>query len=424
MLPYFRKTERHWDKGIDTSQHGLNGPMSIYSVSASDPERRYPLRNAVLEAWTQAGVPHIPDGNNGSPLGVFESSENWENGKRQTSRDVYSLDGVEVLLESTVHRVLFEEVEGKIRAVGVQLLSGEKIVARKEVILSSGTVGTPKLLLLSGIGPKLELEAIGVPVLLDLPEVGKNYHDHLSLRQWWKLRDPEAGVSAGHPRWTNPAFMKGIPYDWIALRNTPSEPLEKALEGDGMLEANQRLLRPDACHTEIVVVYATIGDPEFPRDGKHISSIVVLMLPTSRGSVTLSSSDPLAPPLLDPNDFATSADAVSLRHGVRQILRVMTETPSGRAMVSGSVPPPGLPQLTTSSTDAEIDAHVRLLGNTTFHAAGTAAMGPVVDAELRVKGVEGLRVVDASVLPVPIAAHLQVALYALAEQAADIILQR
>lgn len=426
MLPYFRRSERHWDPRVDAKQHGFEGPVYTSSVTASDPERRYPLKEPLRAALESAGLKFNEDMNNGEPLGFNEAVENWKDGRRQCVREAYNLEGVELLLNSTVHRVIVENGSGKRRAVGVELVGGKRIMASKEVILSSGTIGSPKILMLSGIGPAEELKSHRIPLILEAPGVGQNYHDHLSIRQWWKLRNPEAGLAVGSPKWINPAYAKGSPVDWVLYQQTPLNKLHSALELDGAAEDNQHLLLPKICHTETLIVYMPIGAAQagvqIPIDGTHITTVLVGSLPTSRGTVKLASADPSSRPVVDPNDYATEADRCSMQEGVRQIFRMILGTSDGREIVEDSVPPPGCPKLALASTDEEIDAHIRQLASTTFHPAGTAAMGDVVDSELRVNGFEGLRVVDASVLPVPIAGHYQVPLYALAEQAADLIL--
>lgn len=427
LLPYFRKTERHWDPDADHIQHGFDGPVHITSVSASDPERRYPLKEPLRAAWNRVGVKYISDGNNGSPLGLFEIIENWRDGKRQNVRDAYDLDGVQLLLNSTVRRVLFEKRNTRWIAVGVQLVSGDRIMAQKEVILAAGAIATPKIMMLSGIGPATELERHCIPVVRDSPGVGQNFHDHLSTRQWWKLRNPSAGLAMGSPSWTNPAYGKGIPCDWYACQQTPSTYLRSALDIDeNSSNGDHHLLHPECYHTETIIFYSPAGADkaglQIPFDGTHITSIVIGMLPTSRGTVKLASADPLDMPLVDPNGYATEVDRCSMRDGIRQVLRAMLETPEGRGLVEDTISPQGYSKLTPTSPDAEIDAYIRRVAATTFHYGGTAAMGDVVDSNLKVLGIDGLRVVDASVLPVPIAAHYQVPLYALAEQAAEIIL--
>jgi choline dehydrogenase-like flavoprotein len=152
-----------------------------------------------------------------------------------------------------------------------------------------------------------------------------------------------------------------------------------------------------------------------------MSTPVLGMLPTSRGSITLSSNDPTAPPRIDPNYYATELDRTMMRAGIRRALQVFQESTALKDVIDTEVAPEGYPVLTTKSSDDEIDARVRRVANTFFHPAGSCAMGKAVDSELRVYGVDGLRVVDASVLPTPVAAHYQYCIYTVADRAADFI---
>ena len=155
-------------------------------------------------------------------------------------------------------------------------------------------------------------------------------------------------------------------------------------------------------------------------DGTCITLGTLNLLPTSRGSVRLASSDPLDDPLIDPNYYDTEVDRVVIREGMRLAMRAM-ESKTGKQFVDCEFTPAGSPALSSTSSDEEIDARVRRVASTWFHPAGSASMGKVVDTDLKVLGVNNLRVVDASVMPCPIGAHLQVATYAIAEQAAVII---
>ena len=429
FLPYFRKTETHFDNGqhIDKMQHGFDGPIHTASVSSSDPNRKYPLQDQLRAAWEKVGVKHIPDGNNGSALGMAELVENWRDGKRQLASHAYQLLGVQVRTQTMVHRVIIEEFGGKKVATGVQLADGQKIQASKEVIISAGAYRTPQLLMLSGIGPPAELAHHDIPLLISAPDVGRNFHDHMAVIQWWKLRHPEKGLSIGTPLWADPSYTKGLPCDWVVMEQTPYEQLKQALSNDGVQTDSHPLLGSAACHTETLIVYAPAGAPiagvDVPMDGTHIASAVLGMTPTSRGTITLKSTDPALPPLIDPNYYATEADRASIRYGMRQAMRVLQDTPEGHDTVESEVSPPGFPLLNPKSSDKEIDARVRRVANTFYHPGGSAAMGKVVDSSLRVYGVEKLRVVDASVIPVPISAHYQACVYAIAEKAADMILQ-
>ncbi|KAM0255736.1 hypothetical protein ACHAQJ_005490 [Trichoderma viride] len=428
LLPYFKKTERYTlSPRMDPEQHGARGPVHIVSVSSSDPLRKYPLREPLERAWLELGVERVWDANGGESLGLTEIAESWRDGKRQCASQSYSLSGVTVLCSTIVHRVIIEDRSGVKAASAVELLDGWIITTSREIILSCGTYRTPQVLMLSGIGNKEDLARNKIPMIVDCPEVGRNFHDHLAAFLWWKLKHPERGLAMGTPEWRDPAYSKGLPADWIAFQHIPTDILSKALVADGESTDAHDLLKPERCHLETLTCYAPAGAQlagvSIPIDGTHIATAVLGMTPTSRGTVTISSNDPRAPPEIDPNYYATEADRQSLRYGIRQAFQLLQETESGGSIVENEVPPAGCPILNANSTDAEIDARIRRVGNTFYHAGGTASMGRVVDTQLRLFGIDGLRVVDASVIPIPVAAHYQAIVYAIAEKAADMILQ-
>ncbi|KAF2732636.1 alcohol oxidase, partial [Polyplosphaeria fusca] len=428
LLPYFKHLETfHGDTHrVDKSQHGFNGPVNDWSVTASDSTRKYPLREKLHSAWEKVGVKPIADANDGSPLGLSELFESWNHAKRTLASEAYPLGGVEVLTETMVQRVIIEKRNGKQTATGVELANGTTISAKKEVIVSAGAYRTPQVLMLSGVGPKHVLDKHDISQKVELP-VGREFHDHLAVCQWWKLRDPKKYPALGSDKWKSPGLFAGLPCDWVATQQTPPHVLREALKRDanGAQCDNHAHLGAKASHIESLVVYAPAGAQlagvDVPMDGSYIASCVLLMTPTSRGSVSIADKKISTPPLIDPNYYATEADKATLRWGIREIGKLLQETPEGREVIESELAPDGGKQLTSKSTDAEIDARVVRVGNTFFHPAGSASMGKVVDTRLKVKGVEGLRVVDASVFPVPITAHYQNAVYALAEKAADII---
>lgn len=409
FLPYFKKTERHFDRNADTSIHGLDGPIHIESVSSSG--RKYPLREPVKEAWAEVGLPHVADANSGHPRGLAELTENRRDGLRQLASTAYPLDKVEVLTEAIVQRVIFD-TSGQVKATGIELTDGRTFTARNQVILACGAYRTPQVLMLSGIGPASHLKEFDIPQVAESPNVGQNLHDHMMVSRYWKLRHPEEGLAFGTPKWSDPSYQKGIPMDWIA---TDTLPPAEADPND-----------PARCHLEMYVVYAAFrGDKvglNIPVDGSHIMTSAIGMLPTSRGSIRLASKDAAANPVVDPNYYATAFDRRVQRIGQAKLSQLLLETKQGKQIVECEVAPPGLSPLLPTASQEEVDARVKISGQTLYHPAGTAAMGTVVDADLNVKGVRGLKLVDASVIPVPLACHYQAAVYALAEQASDMIL--
>lgn len=396
---YFQKIEHHHDPSGDPEVHGFEGP--IYTTAGT---RKYPLREPLGTALSEAGFPFNADANAGCPLGYALMTENWRDGKRQVASKTYDLSRTAVFTNSIVKRIMVDE-ETK-SATGLCLVDGRTFAADKEVLVCCGALKTPQLLMLSGIGPLAHLSSHGIQPLVDLP-VGQNLHDHLSATLYWKLRNPERGLAIGHPDFMKPAFTDGNPIDWIVTSSISDD--VRASTSDGAL-ASETSRAPPRGHVEFFISYAPIAAPAFfdrSLAGTHISSPILGLLPTSRGTVTLANTDPTADPVIDPTYLDTEPDRHALRTGVRLALRTMLDTAAGRSFIAEETPPPGLPPLSSASTDAEIDRRLAAIGRSFFQSAGTAAMGAVVNTELRVHGVKRLRVADASILPLPLAGHYQ-----------------
>lgn len=231
LLPYFKRSETHFDLTGDPEQHGFNGPYTsapcfsrgisanfesgpIHTTNVSSSGRQFPLRDTILKLWSNLGLNRIHDANNGRPQGIAELTESWRDGKRQVTSSVYPLKGVQVLTSSLVRRIILNDSK---LAIGIELADGEKHMLKNngEVILSAGAYRTPQVLMLSGIGPPDQLSEHDIPVLVGLPEVGRNLHDHLLMFRYWKLRNPERGLSVGSPLFNGPNYEKGGPVDWL-----------------------------------------------------------------------------------------------------------------------------------------------------------------------------------------------------------------
>ncbi|KAK7738400.1 hypothetical protein SLS53_006215 [Cytospora paraplurivora] len=414
LKEWFRTSESFHDPAADAGDHGFDGPISVTSISASESgERKYLLREPLKEAWTELGVSPNLQKKNGSIAGLTEVYENSREGMRQPANKAYSLRDVRVFTQSIVHKVSFTGTA----ATGVELADGRKFTARKEVIICAGAYRTPQLLMLSGVGPHDILTEHGIPIVHESPHVGQNLYDHFALYLAFRLRDPSLGYALGSASWQNPALFKGLPWDWVVSQPVPTAIAEKhGIEG----EQRQRNL------WEALTLYVPPGMPGIPIDGTHIATSTMLLLPTSRGTVSIRSGDPENPPRIQPNCFSTQLDRDTLIHAARQTLKATLAAGPMKTIVEGETPPTGeglddLTPLTADASDEEIEERIRRTGMQHYHSGGTAAMGKVVDVEGRVQGVERLRVADASIVPVPLGGHPQATLYAMAEQLASMI---
>lgn len=409
VLPYFRKAE-HNERGADAF-HGTGGPLNVMDLRS--PNR---FGSVFVEAGKQAGFPENRDFNGASQEGVGLYQVTHKNGERYSAAKAYlaphrDRPNLHVITGAHATRVL---LDGQ-RAVGVAYRQGgvdKELRARREVLLSAGALLSPQLLMLSGIGPAAQLQAHGIPVRHALPGVGANLHDHVDVVMVVdapKLTDlfglsfrGALNALKGIAEWrrerkglltTNFAEAGGF------IRSTPEEPI------------------PDLqLH---FVIGKLVDHGRKTVFGHGYSCHVCLLRPRSRGSVTLHSADPLAPPRIDP-DFLGDADDV--RRLVRgfQVMRRILQQPALAGL--------GGRELATSAdarSEPEIEAFVRSHADTIYHPVGTCRMGSdamaVVDAQLRVHGIEGLRVVDASVMPAIVGGNTNAPVIMIGEKAADMI---
>ena len=363
LLPYFRKIENYHTTDVESKEHGFAGPIRTQSTSST--KRDFPLRDPVRAAWASAGVAHIADANTGHPRGLGELIENRDDGVRQVTSSVYPLSGIEVKTGTHVHRILFDEVGRRQVAKGIQLSDGTVVLALKEIVLSAGAYSTPQILLLSGIGPTEELRGHKINTIVDSPGVGKNLWDHMAVSQWWKLRNPQDGLAMGSPNFFKANYAKGYPLDWVVTQSVPRPGLKKALTMDkDNVDDDHPLLTPERSFTESLVVYvgASAQNPSIPLDGSHVTSTVLSLLPTSRGSVTLATDDPATPPLIDPNYNATETDRYVMRTGLRKIMEALLDTKEGQAIITSETVGSGFKSLNTTSSDDQLDERIRAGG--------------------------------------------------------------
>lgn len=359
MLPYFRDTETAANITVNPDEHGAKGPVHVQGVVST--HREYPLREKVLDSWKDVGVDILPflDGNAGDPNGVGDLFENRNKGRRQIAAVVYPLDGILVVTETMVAKVLLESnanVRRPHRAVGIQLANGTDIKG-KEIILSAGAVRTPQVLMLSGIGSPVELAKHNIVPKVVAPDVGQHLADHGLFPVMWKVKDPSAGytIGSGNPLFNETQYGWGVPADFLVSTGvTDKEGLAKAIEEDEGRKPDPKthpLLNQDRTFNEFVIQYAGLPD------GSTITSAIINLLPTSRGSVKLASADIKDAPLVDPNYHATAVDRFVARDGMRRLIR-FTEgnTPMGRDILDGDLGAPGFDKpFTMDSTDDYIE---------------------------------------------------------------------
>jgi choline dehydrogenase len=382
LLPYLRRSERA--EGRDPAVRGTDGPMVLRRPSFPGP-----LPLAWYQAALEAGHAWSEDGNGTLVEGISSTETNVVDGRRQSAADAYLQPAMHrpnltVVTNARVRRLVFDGT----RCRGAEYVLGDSphsVLAEREVILAAGTIGSPQLLMLSGIGPAEHLREAGLDVRADLHGVGRNLHDH--VMNW-------VNYSSRRP------MRDGAPY-----ANLPHLSCRSSNDADPDL---QLVLSPVAWGPR----WSTI-------DAEGYSIVFALMNPTSRGSMRLNTADPAGAPIIDPAYFTDECDLDRMVIGLREARRIGAS--SALAPWRGTELSPG----PTAEDDADLRHYIRTTAGTYFHPVGTCRMGvdelAVVDPELRVHGVDGLRVADASVMPAVVSANTNATVLAIAERAAAIL---
>ena len=397
VLPYFKRSEDN-ERG-ENEFHGVGGPLSV-----SDSRSMCAFIEAELEAAVQAGYTHIEDLNVDEPEGVSRFQLTQRDGKRWSTADAFlhpaaGRPNLEIRDHVFVERIVFEGD----RAVGVDLVHNgrrETVRAEREVILSAGSYQSPALLMLSGIGPAQDLAFFGIEVRQDLP-VGENLQDHCMVNVNY-LTD-EQGL-----------FGIFTPENFALLESEGRGPLTSNYpEAGGFFKTRSGLPAPDVEFHFAAAPFFDQGLTPPPDNGFAFGPVVIK--PTSRGKVGLRTPMADSKPTVKCNFLTTPEDRSSVLEGVKIALDIASQ-PALQALIREPLSVPA------SNSDADIMEWVERASQTVYHPTSTCAMGAVVDSELRVLGVEGLRVVDASVMPTITRANTHAATIMIAEKASDLIL--
>lgn len=409
VLPYFKRAENN-ERGAD-AWHGTGGPLNV--MDARSPSRFGPL---FVQAGQQAGYRQNPDFNGANQEGVGLYQLTHRNGERFSAAKAYltpnlARPNLQVITGAQTTRIL---MDGR-RAVGVEFVqAGElrQLKAAREVLLCAGSLQSPQLLMLSGIGPAAQLRDHGIAVVHDLPGVGENLHDHIDVVQ--VVDAPGVTDLFGLSPVGIARVVKAI-FEWRSRRSGMLT--TNFAEAGGFIRSSPDEAIPDLqLH---FVIGKLVDHGRKTVLGHGYSCHVCVLRPRSRGSVKLASADPAQPPLIDPNFLADPDDLERMVRGFKAMRRLLGQP--ALAALGGRE----LPESAAAQTDEQIVQFIRDHADTIYHPVGTCRMGSgamdVVDAQLRVHGVQGLRVVDASIMPRIVGGNTNAPVMMIAEKAADMI---
>ncbi|MGY4640598.1 choline dehydrogenase [Pseudomonas sp. TE24901] len=409
VLPYFIRAQQHRDGGDD--YRGANGHLHV-----TPGDTRTPLCAAFIKAGAEAGYGLSKDLNGYRQEAFGPVDRTTRNGRRWSTARGYlgealARGNVTVATNALALRILFE---GK-RAIGVEYEQSSKVhqaFAGREVLLTSGAINSPQLLLLSGVGPAAELRDVGISVIHELPGVGKRLNDHPDTVVQYRCKLPVSlypWTTAPGKWWIGARWF--VTHDGLAASNH--------FEAGAFIRSRAGVEHPDLQLTFMPLAVQP-GSVDLVQ-GHAFQVHIDLMRPTSLGSVTLRSVDPRQPPRILFNYLQTEQDRADMRAGARLVREIIGQP--AMAAFAGEELVPGA----HAQSDAELDAWARQVTETGYHASGTCKMGPaedpeaVVDTHLRVHGLDNLRVVDASIMPIIVSGNTNAPTVMIAEKASDLI---
>jgi len=413
VLPYFKKSENN--ENGESEFHGSDGELSVQNPIFDN----NPLHRCFLDAGIQAGYKYIEDINSFDNEGFGPCPQTISNGYRASTsfsfiNPIKDRTNLTIITKSITKKLLFEST----KCVGLEYINGKnvhKVYAEREVLVCGGAINSPQILQLSGIGKGDYIKKWGLDVIADLPGVGENLQDHLDVLAHYECTQPvtEAKYTAGGLAFVR---MAGILAQWLLTKKGAGNDI--GLSGVSFLKTDDTLDLPDI---QMHFIGSLLKDHGKTRPDSHAFSNHVCMLrPESRGYIALKSLDPNVQPIIQPNYFATQKDRDTLIKGVK-ISREIMNQPAFDEFRGKEINPGDHIQ-----TDLEIEEFIRNNGETIYHPVGTCKMGndefSVVDDKLRVRGVENLRVVDASVMPTLIGGNTNAPTIMIAEKISDHIL--
>ena len=412
VLPYLNRSET-WEGG-ESAGRGGRGPLRIRRSPYQDP-----MIEPVVEAAGEIGLARIDDYNGGDNAGVSRMQQNIYHGRRWSAADAFlrpalTRPNLQLRTGAHVNRVVIENG----RAAGVSYHRGgqnRRVTAGREIILSGGALNSPHILMLSGVGPADQLRRHDIPVVADVPAAGRNLQDHISAGVDYARAAPgpfrkqsrwdRLAISVARARWSGVGPATDFPSGIVGFLRT--DPALAAPDIQFLFTFTNRFAHP---------WFPGIKAPFEDRAGAR----AVLLHPESRGRIELASADPMQLPRLHQNFFDVPSDMATLRTGVRLARELFSQSQVSPYLGEERLPGAGV------TDDSGLDAHIRRTCTTVHHPCGTCRMGAdeasVLDGELRVRGVEGLRVADASAMPDPISGNIHAAVLMIAEKASDLIL--
>jgi choline dehydrogenase len=409
VLPYFRRSE-HQTRGADPF-HGTGGPLCVSDVE------RHPICAAFIESAVALGFPRNDDFNGAAQEGAGWHQTTTRNGRRCSTavgylRPAMSRPNLRVVTDALAERIVFE---GR-RATGVAFRQGGElrtVRARREIVLSGGAVNSPQLLLLSGVGPQAQLAEFGIPVVHHLSGVGQNLQDHYSAPIKLKCRLP---ITVNDVMLSNLRKLR-VGIEYYLFHTGPLA----TISSPAALFARTR---PELASPDIKCSVSPFS-ADRPQDGLHpwsgFTTIVYQLRPESRGEIKLRTPDPGDPPAVHPNYLATETDRRTIVDGLKLLRRLLAGPQLARLVEREMLPGAEV------ASDAALLDYARRRGGTVYHPTSTCKMGvdalAVVDPELRVHGLEALRVADASVMPTVVSGNTNAATIMIGEKLADMLRQ-